>query len=195
MRRPKKRCCTEGGVLEPVRKKQTFAPVLRSSAMPSRSIVFSLIFAATCIEGIATAQSSNGYVIGGVGSYSSKLISQAAIGGEMVFGKGIGAGGELGFIAGHSSFGFLSLNGYYHFAHHGVTRKLDPFVTGGYTLAFDPLVVLGPRNASNGVNIGFGLNYWFLRHLGVRTEFRDIVIPGNLPGVNSWGIRGGIAFR
>jgi hypothetical protein len=163
--------------------------------MLSRSTVLSLLLTATCIEGIATAQSSNGYAIGGVGSYSSKLISQAAIGGEMVFGKGIGAGGELGFIAGHDSFGFLSLNVYYHLAHHGVTQKLDPFLTGGYTLAFDPLAAFGPRAASNGANTGFGLNYWFLRHLGVRGEFRDIAIPGNSPGVSSWGIRGGIAFR
>jgi hypothetical protein len=134
-------------------------------------------------------------MIGGVGSYASKLISQAAIGGEMVFGKGIGAGGELGFIAGHDSFGFLSLNAYYHVAHGGVSHKLDPFITGGYTLAFDPLVVFGTRSASNGANVGIGLNYWFLRHLGMRAEFRDIVIPGNSPGVSSWGIRGGIAFR
>ena len=53
---------------------------------------------ASFVEGIATAQSSNGYVIGGVGSVSSKLISLAAIGGEMDFGEGIGADGELGFI-------------------------------------------------------------------------------------------------
>src|ERR1019366_1210151 len=104
--------------------------------MLSRSIVISLTLMANFTGVAATAQSSNGYLIGGVGSYSSKLISQAAIGGEMVFGKGIGAGGELGFIAGHDSFGFLSLNGYYHLLHNGAKRKLDPFLTGGYTLAF-----------------------------------------------------------
>jgi hypothetical protein len=163
--------------------------------MLSRSTVLALMLIGNFVETTATAQSSNGYVIGGAGSYSSKLITQAAIGGEMVFGKGIGAGGELGFIAGHDSFGFLSLNGYYHFAHKGATQKFDPFVTGGYTLAFDPLIIFGSRSNSNGANIGLGLNYWFLRHLGVRAEFRDIVLPGNSPGVNSWGIRGGIAFR
>jgi hypothetical protein len=163
--------------------------------MRSRSTVLSLMLMASFVEGVATAQSSNGYMIGGVGSYSSKLISQAAIGGEMFFGKGVGAGAELGFIAGHNSFGFLSVNGYYHLAHNGATRKLDPFLTGGYTLAFDPLVLFGSRSASNGANLGAGLNYWFLHHLGVRAEFRDILIPGNSPSPSSWGIRGGIAFR
>jgi hypothetical protein len=163
--------------------------------MPSRVIALSLLWTAALSEGVATAQSSNGYVIGGAGTYSSKLITQAAIGGEMVFGKGIGAGGELGFIAGHDSFGFLSLNGYYHLAHRGSAQKFDPFVTGGYTLAFDPLTVLGGRSSSNGANIGGGLNYWFLRHLGVRAEFRDMVFPGRSPSASSWGIRAGIAFR
>jgi hypothetical protein len=164
--------------------------------MLSRSILFSLILTAHFLEVAATAQSSNGYAVGGAGSYASKLTSQAAIGGEKVFGKGIGVGGEIGAIAGHDSFGFLSLNGYYHLAHGGPARKLDPFITGGYTLAFDPLAgAFGSRAASNGANLGFGLSYWFLRHLGVRAEFLDIVIPGSLQGTTSWGIRGGIAFR
>ncbi len=80
--------------------------------MLSRSVL-SLSLTAAVAATFAAAQSSNGYVLGGAGTYSSKLITQAAIEvGEMVFGKGIGAGGEVGFIAGHDSFGFLSLNGY-----------------------------------------------------------------------------------
>ena len=162
--------------------------MLRSAPMLSRSVL-SLLFAAT----FATAQSSNGYVLGGAGTYSSKLITQAAIGGEIVFSKGIGAGGEVGFMAGHDSFGFVSLNGYYHLARNGRAQKFDPIVTGGYTLAFDPLVVFGGRSSSNGANLGVGLNYWFLRHLGVRAEFRDMLFPGRMPSPSSWEIRGGIA--
>jgi hypothetical protein len=154
----------------------------------SQSFVVALILTTIFFEGVANAQSSNGYVVGGAGSYSSKLISQAAIGGEKVFGKGIGAGGELGFVAGHSSFGFVSLNGYYHLAHNGAAQKVDPFVTAGFTGAFDFFAAAG------GANIGFGLHYWFLRHLGVRAEFRDIVFPATSPA-NIWGFRGGIAFR
>jgi hypothetical protein len=164
--------------------------------MPSQSVALSLILMASFVEGVATAQSSNGYVIGGVGSDNSKLTSQAAIGGEVVFGKGIGAGGELGFVAGHESFGFVSLNAYYHFVRHGAAQRADPFVTGGFTKGFDPF--LGPFSSAasgNAANIGFGLQYWVVRHLGVRAEFRDIVLPGNSPGTNFWGLRGGFAFR
>jgi hypothetical protein len=152
-------------------------------------LVLALTLMAIIFDGIASAQSSNGYLVGGVGSYNSKLVSQAAIGGEKVFGKGIGAGGELGFVAGHTSFGFVSLNMYYHLAHNGAAQKLDPFVTGGFTSAFN---LFG--SATNGANLGFGLHYWFLRHLGARAEFRDIVFPGTSPA-NVWGFRGGIAFR
>ncbi len=160
-----------------------------SGSVKNGPLVVALTLMAIFSQGIANAQSSNGYVVGGVGSYGSKLISQAAIGGEKVFGNGIGAGGELGFVAGHTSFGFVSLNGYYHLVHNGAAQKVDPFVTGGFTGAFDFFA------AASGGNIGFGLHYWFLRHLGARAEFRDIVFPGASPGANVWGFRGGIAFR
>ena len=68
--------------------------------MLSQSFVLALMSMAIFFQGIANAQSSNGYVVGGAGSYNSKLIGQAAIGGEKVFGKGFGAGGELGFVGG-----------------------------------------------------------------------------------------------
>jgi hypothetical protein len=156
----------------------------------------SLLFLTACIGGLANAQSSNGYAIGGVGSYNSKLITQAALGGEMVFGKGFGAGGELGFVGGHTSFGFLSANGYYHFLPHGSSQKLDPFVTGGYTYAFDPLAGLtGSTVGANGVNFGLGLHYWFLHHLGVRAEFRDLLLHGTASTPNFWGFRAGLAIR
>ena len=160
-----------------------------SGSLKNGPLVLAVILMPIFFEGIANAQSSNGYVVGGVGSYNSKLLSQAAIGGEYVIGKGIGAGGELGFVAGHTSFGFVSLNMYYHLAHNGGAQKVDPFVTGGYTGAFNFFA------AASGANIGLGLHYWFLPHLGVRAEFRDIVFPGTTQGANIRGFRGGIAFH
>ena len=68
-------------------------------------------------------------------------------------------------------------------------QNRDPFLTGGYTPAFH---LFG--SAASGANIGFGLHYWFLPHLGVRAEFRDIVLPAMSPE-NVWVFRGGIAFR
>jgi hypothetical protein len=130
-------------------------------------------------------QSSNGYALAGAGSLNSKLFSHAAVGGEKVFGKGIGLGGEIGLIAGHDSFAAFSVNGYYHIPNSTIDRKVDLFVTGGYTAASRLF------SASNTGNAGVGLTYWFHRHFGLRAEFRDFVGgDGQVPV-----FRGGIAFR
>jgi hypothetical protein len=134
---------------------------------------------------MAFAQHSNGYVLAGAGSLDSKLIGHAAVGGEYVFGKGVGLGAEIGLIVGHSSFAAFSINGYYHLPNSSIERKLDPFITGGYTAAADLF------SSSNIGNVGLGLNYWFHRHLGVRAEFRDFVSSGGQAPV----FRGGIAFH
>lgn len=155
----------------------------------AQSILVSLISTVVFTAGIATAQTSNGYAIAGPGSYDGITISQEAIGGEWVIGKGIGAAGELGFEAGkHASFGMVSFNLYYHFVHRGAAEKLDPFVTGGYTLA----IAFGSANVAN---FGLGTNYWFSRHFGVRGEFHDVVGEGSVADANAWAIRAGIAFR
>ena len=62
----------------------------------------------------AFAQHSNGYVLAGVGSLDSRLISYAAVGGEYVFRKGVGLGTEIALLVGHNSFAAFSINGYYH---------------------------------------------------------------------------------
>jgi hypothetical protein len=134
----------------------------------------------------ALAQNSNGYLLAGAGSVDSKLIGHAAVGGEKVFKKGIGVGAEIGLITGHSSFAVFSVNGYYHIPNSTIDRKLDPFITGGYTGATN-VVSAG----SNLGNVGVGLNYWFRRHFGVRAEFRDFVSGGDQVPV----FRGGITFR
>lgn len=74
----------------------------------------------------------------------------------------------------------------YHFVH-GKDIKLDPFVTGGYTLMF--------RNGHvNLFNFGGGLNCWFSHRLGVRLELRDQVHRDGV-SVHYWGGRIGLAFR
>ncbi len=103
-----------------------------------------------------SAQSSNGYLTGGPGSAGSKLISNYAFGGEWVGDRNLGIGGEFGVVAGHSSFGFISCNGYYHFPPANAAKKLDPFVTAGagviLAILADPAAV---------INFGGGVNYWF----------------------------------
>ena len=133
----------------------------------------------------ALGQNWHGYVVAGAGSLDSKLISHAAIGGEVLFGKGLGAGAEIGVIAGHTSIAVFSVNGYYHISNPDNRRKLDPFITGGYTAGSDLF------STSHIGNAGAGLHYWFGRHFGVRAEFRDFVSGRFQAPV----FRGGLAFR
>ncbi len=135
----------------------------------------------------AVAQpSSNGYLVAGAGVRDSKAISEAAVGGEWVIAKGVGLGGEIGAVAGHDSFGFVSANGYYHLIHHG---RFDPFVTAGYTLGFS---LFG--GSGSAFNAGGGINFRLWRLLGLRAEFRGIVVPGN-NSPNFAIFRGGIMLR
>lgn len=139
----------------------------------------------------AAAQSSNGYVFvapGGVtccGNTTTTL--HLGGGGEGIIGKGFGAGVEIGALAPtrdySSAIGAFSANGYYHFIH-AKDSKVDPFVTGGYTLFFR-------SGTANLGNFGGGLNYWFSRHAGARVEFRDHVYTSD----HYWGFRFGVAFR
>ena len=116
---------------------------------------------------------------------------QAGFGGEAVLGRGVGIGAELTAIGTREDFldsvvGTFSANGYYHFAR-GSNLKLDPFLTGGYTLLFR-------YGHANLFNFGGGLNYWLGNHVGARIEFRDQV-HSNGSAVHYWGFRFGLAVH
>ena len=147
-----------------------------------RAVAAFLIFA---LAPAAFGQNWHAYIVAGAGSLDSKLISHAAMGGEVLFGKGFGAGAEIGVIAGHTSFAAFSANGYYHISNPNNQRKLDSFITGGYTGAADLF------STAHIGNVGGGLHYWLVRHFGLRAEFRDFVSGGGQTPV----FRGGIAFR
>jgi len=112
-------------------------------------------------------------------------------GGEALLYKGLGVGAELGFLAPMQylgdGIGILSVNGSYHFLNASATRKMIPFVTGGYSLAFR-------SGAANGVNLGGGINYWLGERLGLRVEFRTHSTAGNF-SCQMWQARFGLAFR
>ncbi len=88
-------------------------------------------------------------------------------GGEALLYKGIGVGFEGGYFTPWRNFGaglgLASVNGSYHF---GNGRRLSPFVTGGYSLAFR-------EGHANLVNVGGGINWWAKERIGLRLEFRD----------------------
>ena len=122
---------------------------------------------------------------------TTSMTVQFGAGGEAVVWKGVGLGAELGVLGSHDDFGgtalgVLSLNGYYHFIHRNNLR-LDPFVTGGYTLLFR-------SGTANLFNFGGGATYWFHPRFGARLEFRDHVYAPQTT-VNYWGFRVGLAFH
>ena len=140
------------------------------------------------------AQRSYGYGFGAIGAASVQGFNsstvQLGLGGEKLFGFGLGAGGELGALGMTTRWpstvlGVLNLNASYHFSRPDAT--FDPFVTGGYSLFFR-------TGTSNGGNFGGGVNYWFADRVGFRFEVRDQV-AGRNPSVHFWGVRFGVTFR
>lgn len=139
----------------------------------------------------AVLAQSHGYVFAGGGAANGGFdqtigLLHVGAGGEGVF-HGVGAGGEVGLI-GRTDLGALgtvSLNGSYHFRRQA---RAVPFVTGGYSRFF---------NFSGGVNlanVGFGVNYWFSNHVGLKLELRDHFRAGSA-SVNYVEVRFGATFR
>ena len=150
----------------------------------------------------AWGQSSNGYLFFAPGGQTccghTSMTLHVGLGGEAVLGHGVGLGAEIGAVGPRQAYldgvvGILSPNGYYHFVH-GSGIKVDPFVTGGYSLLFR-------SGHLNLFNFGGGLHYWFGRHLGARIELRDHVYhSGGGYGysgetIHYWGFRFGLAIR
>jgi hypothetical protein len=113
------------------------------------------------------------------------------VGGEGLVYKGLGVGGEIGYLGSadglRDGIGVLSTNISYHFTKATKSRKFAPFVTSGYSM-------LVRRSAINSVNIGGGANWWFKDRIGLRLELRDH-IPLRFESVHFFGVRIGLAFR
>ncbi len=134
-----------------------------------------------------------GYGFVAPGAYTPGTTSTLhfGLGGEGLVYKGLGVGGELGYLAPTYAMamgiGVASLDASYHFVTHSPEQKFVPFVSGGYSLAF--------RSATlNLVNYGGGMHYWFSRHFGLRLEFRDHVYLTS-SRAHALGFRIGVAFR
>ena len=112
-------------------------------------------------------------------------------GGEGLVYKGLGVGGEIGYLGSadglRDGIGILSTNISYHFTKATKSRKFAPFVTSGYSMLFR-------RSALNAVNIGGGANLWFKDRIGLRLELRDH-IPLRSESIHFFGVRIGLAFR
>lgn len=134
-----------------------------------------------------------GYVYVGPGALTpeSPALLHLGVGGEALIKGGLGMGMELGVFFPPGRFndglGVLSPDISYHFLKASKSRKLAPFITGGYTLLF-------AGGVANGFNFGGGINYWFKDRIGMRIEVRDhVIIP--VQNYHLIGVRFGLAFR
>jgi len=96
-------------------------------------------------------------------------------GGEFLVAKGFGFGGELldstqSWEGAGLETWIGSVNVSYHFGSSTKKRKVEPFVTGGYTFFHVSNIGFGP---DSGGNFGAGLNIWLMRHAALRLEIRD----------------------
>jgi len=112
-------------------------------------------------------------------------------GGEGFFTRNLGLGADVGYLAPFRSMadgiGTISPNFVARFPSKSGDGKVEPFVTGGYTLFFR-------SGTANGFNFGAGANYWFKDHVGLRFEVRDNVMAEEGTG-HFVGFRIGLAFR
>jgi hypothetical protein len=121
------------------------------------------------------AQQSNGYVFIGptftssnpYTKYQSTFVHVGG-GGETDLGRWFGFGVEAAAIlASDNQAGLGSLGPYLHFL--TSESRVDPFVTGGYTM------LIRGGGVGNLWYAGGGVNYWLTDRIGLRAEFRDHV--------------------
>ena len=132
-------------------------------------------FFAGATSGTASFQSGSSTTSLRSGSVSNS--PQFGGGGEGFVYKGLGLGGE--FLRSTQSWEgstldtwIGSVNVSYHTRPSTKNRRLEPFVTGGYTFFYVSNITL-PH--ANGGNFGVGVNIWLMRHTALRLEIRDDV--------------------
>jgi hypothetical protein len=154
-----------------------------------------LVALALCALARAADAQALGYAIAGPAGYtgffsSSAGLVHAAGGGELLAGGRLGAGGELGLLGGSGGVLFVtSVNGVYHGYRITDARKVQPFLTGGYTR------MSSGEGSFNAWNVGGGVDIWPKKHVGIRVEYRDHIRPDDRGTVHYWAIRGGVVFR
>ena len=131
------------------------------------------------------------YFAPSVTSPSSVTWAHMGGGGEGFFTRNLGAGAEMGYLTPMQSWssgvGTFSPNFVVRFRAKDGNNKIEPFVTGGYTLFFR-------SGADSGFNFGSGVNYWLKDRVGLRFEVRDNVwTQGGT--VHYVGFRIGVTFR
>lgn len=154
----------------------------------TKQALFSLLFLLAPVAG--NAQRSYGYGFAAFGNESGYAkYFHPGLGGDWVSSRGIGLGGEVGWIAGRRrgapKLALLSANASYHFRLENAS--FDPFATAGVSGA----------TAGGGADLlwnwGGGLNWWWRPRFGARFEFRDHVWTAGSRHLAEF--RAGVAFR
>ena len=132
-----------------------------------------------------------GYTLFGFGACQHKVpYFNASVGGEALLVKGLSLGAEVGyntFIESRSkSWGLGLLNVGYHFVDRSNPKKFEPFINWGVIGAGFGEGSFGPA-----ASLGGGVIYWFKPKMGIRSEFRYMVISEER--IPMFGV--GISFR
>ncbi len=156
---------------------------------------FAVLLILTLMSVAAVAQRANGYVFfapGGATCCGNTVMSlHFGAGMDVPVWKGLGPTVEIGALGpkthfGDGVFGVFSPGATYYFRR-GNEQKLEPFLSGGYSLIF--------RDGHDNLGfVGAGANYWFSKAAGLRLEFRDH-IHGGYQATHFWGFRVGFSFR
>jgi hypothetical protein len=114
------------------------------------------------------------------------LVGHFGAGGGVVYESGFGFNAEGGYMVAFGNYteGVLlaDINANYHFLNSTSSKRLTPFLTGGYTWYCPD----GHR-----FNFGGGIDYWLKPKTGIRFEIRD----HPLGEVNIIGVRAAFVFR
>jgi hypothetical protein len=157
-------------------------------------LIITLLMISTPVVAFGQSQGERrgwGYAVAGVvGTAVSNAGPRFTVGGggEVLFYRGLGIGGDLSYVTAPdptgNGIGMGSIDLAYHFNRGG---KVAPFVTGGASAAFN-----GGGSAGGG-NFGGGIQYWPKDHVGVRFEVRDHIFSIDSP--HFYTIRVGVTFR
>jgi len=116
-----------------------------------------------------------GYALVGLDPQEADFV--AGFGGEVYASNGLGVGAEMGgagLLSGVYATGVGSADVSYHFFPKKILGNAAPFVSGGYTGFFGHHKGSGAlmRNIVNGYNVGGGVDFFTIKHFGVRLDVR-----------------------
>ena len=149
------------------------------------AVLFTLSFPAAAQE--PNRSKGQGYLlfasgVSNIGPGSAAL--QIGGGGEGFIYRGLGFGIEILAVGTDWVVGLGSANFSYHLLPRTKDRKLEPFVTAGYSTFFRHGIV-------QGYNVGGGVNVWLNKNVGMRFEVRDHEAARRY----AVGFRIGVTFR